>query len=91
MIRNDQEFGSNLVRREVARAKSMFVGDGINDASMVLSIGGMSAAATGLLPPIYGAVAQEVIDLAAVLNALRVAIPRGRMADFGDRPASRAA
>jgi hypothetical protein len=36
----------------------------------------------GLLPPIYGAVGQEVIDLAAVLNALRVAIPRGRMADF---------
>ena len=49
---------------------------------MVLSIAGMVAAAMGWLPPIYGAVAQEVIDLAAVLNALRVAIPRGRMADF---------
>jgi P-type E1-E2 ATPase len=49
---------------------------------MALSIAGMVAAAMGWLPPIYGAVAQEVIDLAAVLNALRVAIPRGRMADF---------
>jgi cation transport ATPase len=39
---------------------------------MVLSIAGMVAAAMGWLPPIYGAVGQEVIDLAAVLNALRV-------------------
>jgi len=35
----------------------------------------MIAAAAGYLPPVLGAVAQEFIDLAAVLNALRVAIP----------------
>jgi cation transport ATPase len=32
---------------------------------------GMAAAAAGYLPPLVGAVAQEFIDLAAVLNALR--------------------
>ena len=35
---------------------------------MILSILGMIAAAYGYLPPIGGAVAQEIIDLAAVLN-----------------------
>jgi heavy metal translocating P-type ATPase len=38
---------------------------------MVLSVVGMQFAAAGLLPPVWGAVAQEVIDLAAVGNALR--------------------
>lgn len=126
-----------IVREEVAQAKSMFVGDGINDApamqtatvgvafghqheitaeaadavilepslakldeflhvsrrmrtialqsavgGMALSVAGMAAAAAGWLPPIYGAVAQEAIDLVAVLNALRVSIPGGDMADF---------
>jgi heavy metal translocating P-type ATPase len=42
---------------------------------MVLSMVGMLVAAAGYLPPVAGAVAQEVIDVAAVLNALRVALP----------------
>jgi heavy metal translocating P-type ATPase len=42
---------------------------------MALSMVGMIAAAFGYLPPIGGAIAQEVIDLAAVLNAVRVALP----------------
>lgn len=49
---------------------------------MVLSIIGMFAAAFGLLPPIGGAIAQEIIDLAAVLNAVRVAIPPRYLTDF---------
>jgi heavy metal translocating P-type ATPase len=49
---------------------------------MALSACGMVAAAFGFLPPIGGAVAQELIDLAAVLNAVRVAVYHGKMSDF---------
>lgn len=49
---------------------------------MALSLIGMAAAALGLLPAIAGAVAQELIDLAAVLNAVRVALSDGRLSDF---------
>lgn len=49
---------------------------------MGLSLIGMIAAAFGHLPPIAGAVAQEIIDLAAVLNALRVALPPRDLTDF---------
>jgi heavy metal translocating P-type ATPase len=49
---------------------------------MALSILGMVAAAFGFLPPIGGAIAQEVIDLAAVLNAVRVAVPPKVLTDF---------
>jgi heavy metal translocating P-type ATPase len=49
---------------------------------MVLSILGMVAAAFGYLPPIGGAIAQEIIDLAAVTNAVRVAFSTEAMTDF---------
>jgi heavy metal translocating P-type ATPase len=49
---------------------------------MALSILGMIAAAFGYLAPVTGAVAQEFIDLAAVLNALRVAFPPPEKTDF---------
>jgi len=49
---------------------------------MVLSALGMFVAAWGFLPPVGGAVAQEIIDLLAVLNAVRVAIPVGELKDF---------
>jgi heavy metal translocating P-type ATPase len=126
-----------IVRRETETAKTIFVGDGINDApamqaatvgvafgmnsditaeaadavvldaslervdellhigqrmrsialmsavgGMGLSVIGMVAAAFGFLPPISGAIAQELIDLAAVLNAVRTALPFHRMTDF---------
>ena len=49
---------------------------------MLLSVVGMGIAFAGWLPPVAGAVFQEVIDLAAVLNALRAATPGGELSDY---------
>ena len=119
-----------IVRKVTAAAKTLYVGDGINDApammaatvgmaigqksdvtaeaagvvvmdnslrkvdefmhisrrmrvialqsavgGMALSVIGMVFAATGHLRPVSGAITQEVIDVLAVLNALRAAFP----------------
>ena len=40
-------------------------------AGLALSVVGMTAAAAGYLPPVAGALLQEAIDIAVILNALR--------------------
>jgi heavy metal translocating P-type ATPase len=129
-----------LVRQETARANTLFMGDGINDApaltaatvglafgsnsditseaagavildtslqkvdeffhishrmrtialqsavgGMALSVIGMLFAAAGSLPPVAGAIAQEIIDVLAVLNALRVGWSPRTLIDYGSR------
>ncbi|MBI1247885.1 cadmium-translocating P-type ATPase [bacterium] len=49
---------------------------------MALSVVGMLIAAAGYLPPVAGALSQEVIDVLAVLNALRAAFPPRSLKDF---------
>ena len=49
---------------------------------MALSIVGMLFAALGYLPPVAGALAQEAIDILAVVNALRAAFPAGQLTDY---------
>jgi heavy metal translocating P-type ATPase len=49
---------------------------------MGLSVVGMLMAAAGYLPPVAGAIAQEVIDVLAVLNALRASATPRTLSDY---------
>jgi hypothetical protein len=51
---------------------------------MAISVIGMGFAVLGFVPPIAGALLQEFIDLGAVLNSLRMAIPPKSLADYHD-------
>jgi heavy metal translocating P-type ATPase len=128
-----------IVRHETAAAKTLYVGDGINDApammaatvgmavgqnsdvtaeaadvvamenslkkvdefmhisgrmrsialqsavgGMLLSLAGMMFAAAGYLSPVAGAISQEIIDVLAVLNALRAAFPPKVISDIAE-------
>lgn len=49
---------------------------------MAVSVVGMAIAAAGHLSPVSGAIAQEAIDVVAVMNALRAAFPPSVMHDL---------
>lgn len=49
---------------------------------MALSVVGMALAAFGYLPPVSGAIVQEVIDVFAVLNALRTSVAPRSLTDM---------
>jgi heavy metal translocating P-type ATPase len=49
---------------------------------MFLSFIGMFFAALGYLPPVGGAIAQEIIDIIAIMNALRIMIPPKQLSDL---------
>jgi cation transport ATPase len=64
------------------------IGRRMRRIAMQSAVGGMSAstigmllAAAGYLPPVAGAVAQELIDVVAVLNALRMVFPTDELSE----------
>ena len=66
----------HISRRMRCIAKQSAIG------GMGLSIIGMLFAAFGYLSPVMGAIIQEMIDVFAVMNALRVAFPKKKLTDF---------
>jgi heavy metal translocating P-type ATPase len=55
---------------------------------MACSLIGMLLAAGGWLTPVAGAIGQELIDVLAILDALRAAWPPRELSDYGAPPAS---
>lgn len=68
----DGSFESVLQSIELSR-HTLFIAKQSIYAGLGLSLIGMVFAAAGYLPPIAGAVSQEIIDVAVILNALRAA------------------
>ncbi len=67
----------------------LHIGRRLRTVALQSAVGGMALsglamlfAAAGYLPPVAGAVLQEVIDVIAVVNALRAAIPPSALSDY---------
>jgi heavy metal translocating P-type ATPase len=82
--------GAVIMDSELARVDELFhIGSRMRRIALQSAIGGMVVsvlamfvAAAGYLPPVAGALLQELIDVAAVLNALRAAVPPAMLNDF---------
>ena len=68
-------------RAQAVARQSVVVGMGLSGLAML-------AAAAGLLPPVWGAVLQEAIDVAVILNALRALTPGRHGQSHLDAPGS---
>ena len=71
----------------------LHIGRRMRSIALQSAIGGMGLsmicifiAAAGYLPPVAGAIAQEVIDVLAVLNALRASMTPRTLSDYEPRP-----
>ena len=62
------------------RMRSIALQSGIGGLS--LSLIGVGFAAVGMLPPVAGAITQEVIDLVAIFNAIRTTFPPRVLSDI---------
>jgi len=71
---------------EIARRSRRIAGQSAV-VGIALSVVAMVAAAFGFLPPIWGAAAQELIDVAVILNAVRAAFDPRRQATLLDSDA----
>jgi len=82
--------GAVVLRSSLATIDELIhIGDRMRGIALTSAIGGMglsafgmAAAAAGYLAPIECALLQEFIDLAAILNSLRMIIPTDPLADF---------
>jgi len=82
--------GAVVVNQALERIDELFhIASRLRSIALQSAVGGMAAslvgmgfAAAGLLPPAAGALVQEAIDVAAVLNALRVSWRPGALSDY---------
>lgn len=82
--------GAVIMDNELSRVDELFhIGARMRSIALQSAVGGMAAsllamlfAAAGYLPPVAGALLQELIDVVAVLNALRASFPPASLTDF---------
>ena len=60
----------------------MHISTRMRSIALQSAVGGMMLAAAGYLTPVAGAVTQEIIDVLAIANALRAALPPKILSDM---------